>query len=118
MGQFIPRISIVFLVELFAYFFLNLYKSSLAEIKYYQNEMTNIEAQYTALLVALEKDDDQLKADILIQMAKTERNFVLSKGQTTVDLQQRTVDNETMNQFAQWFQKLVPGSTKPPGGGG
>ena len=44
-AHFIPRLSLVVLIEVFAYFFLKLYKSSLSEIKYFQNEMTNAEAK-------------------------------------------------------------------------
>ncbi|GAH06780.1 unnamed protein product, partial [marine sediment metagenome] len=48
-AQFIPRLSLVILIEIFAYFFLRLYKSSLSEIKYFQNEMTNAEAKLAGI---------------------------------------------------------------------
>lgn len=48
-ANFIPRLSLVLLIEVFAYFFLKLYKSSLSEIKYFQNEMTNVEAKLVAI---------------------------------------------------------------------
>jgi len=40
------------LIELFAYFFLKLYKSDLSEIKYFQNELTNVEMRYAAVRLA------------------------------------------------------------------
>jgi hypothetical protein len=47
--SFIPRISLVILVEIFAYFFLRLYKNSIDDIKFFQNELTNIESKQIAL---------------------------------------------------------------------
>lgn len=41
------------MIELFAYFFLSLYRTSLQKIKYFQNELTNIEAKQIALRAAL-----------------------------------------------------------------
>jgi hypothetical protein len=38
--EFSPRLSLVIVVELFAYFFLGLYKSNLQEIKYFQRHST------------------------------------------------------------------------------
>lgn len=51
--HFVPRLTLVLFIEVFAYFFLRLYKSSLSEIKYFQNEVTNMEAKYIALKTAL-----------------------------------------------------------------
>lgn len=44
LSYYIPRVTTIALIETFAYFFLGLYKSNLAEIKYYQNERTTITA--------------------------------------------------------------------------
>ncbi|OOD16220.1 hypothetical protein BWP00_19165, partial [Acinetobacter baumannii] len=51
--KMIPRFLFVVLIELFAYFFLNLYRKSLEDIKYYQNELTNLEAKYLSLQTSL-----------------------------------------------------------------
>lgn len=50
---FVPRISLVVLIEVFAYFFLRLYKATLTEIKYFQNEVTSMESKFLALIVGL-----------------------------------------------------------------
>jgi hypothetical protein len=42
LSYFIPRISTVIFIEIFSFFFLKLYRSNLNDVKYYQNEMTNI----------------------------------------------------------------------------
>lgn len=54
LAYFIPRISTVIFVEVFSFFFLRLYKATLAEEKYYQNEITARTARQTALEAAFE----------------------------------------------------------------
>ena len=106
---FVPRISLVLLIEVFAYFFLRLYKTALTEIKYFQNEITSIEAKFLALTVAAtSKKEDQL-AGVLHQFARIERNFILEKGQTTVELERnrldQQVDDSLMNRLADVLKK-------------
>jgi hypothetical protein len=93
--DFIPRISLVVLIEVFAYFFLRLYKANLSEIKYFQNEITTIESKYLALKVAVNLDEpDQLKI-VIDRLSNTERNFILDKGQSTVDLERARIEQQT-----------------------
>ena len=91
---YIPRISLVLFVEVFAYFFLQLYKSSLGEIKYFQNELTNLEVKYSALRVALGSDDKDLRSAVVTKLSLTERNFVLKKGESTVELEVKKADKD------------------------
>lgn len=93
--NFIPRISLVILIEIFAYFFLSLYKTSLSEIKYFQNEITTIESKYLALKVALHSGKEESLAGIIGQLSATERNFILNKDQSTVDLERAKLDQKT-----------------------
>lgn len=50
--RFVPRISLVLFIEIFAYFFLRLYKEGLSEIKYFQNELTNVDLKFVALVAS------------------------------------------------------------------
>lgn len=95
--EFFPRISLVLLIEIFAYFFLSLYKASLSEIKYFQNEVTSMESKYLALQVAIESDDLKNIAHVVEQLSKSERNFILEKGQTTVDLERSNNEQQATN---------------------
>lgn len=90
--EFLPRLSIVLLIEVFAYFFLSLYKTTLGEIKYFQNEVTSIESKFMALRLAAQSDSDEHLAGAIDNLAKTERNFMLNKDQTTVDLERARID--------------------------
>ena len=73
------------LIEAFAYFFLNLYKQSLSGIKYFQNEITNIETKLTAAVLSLASGNAEQLQHIIQRLADSERNFILEKGQRTVD---------------------------------
>lgn len=90
----IPRILLVVFVEVFAYFFLRLYKNGLSEIKYFQNELTNIESKLIAVEFSLlSQNQDSLKSS-LEALSRTERNFILEKNQTTVELERAKSESE------------------------
>lgn len=93
---YLPRISLVLFIEVFAYFFLKLYKSNLSEIKYFQNELTNIESKFAALSVtgSLERCDSAVYVEVIRSLASTERNFVLKKGETTTEIEKARLDSQ------------------------
>lgn len=100
----IPRVMLVIFIEVFAYFFLRLYKDGLTEIKYFQNELTNIESKLVALEFALVTENQDAMTDVISHLASTERNFVLNKNQTTVELEKA----KSANQMTQTLIKAVP----------
>ena len=57
---FVPRVTIVLVVEVFSYFFLNLYRTGLSDLKFYHNELTGIEARRVAMQFAARSDDKEL----------------------------------------------------------
>lgn len=87
--EFAPRISLVIVIELFAYFFLGLYKNNLSEIKYFHNELTNIESRYLALEEAIGSADMDTVKNIVKEISSTERNFLLKKGESTVSIEEK-----------------------------
>lgn len=102
----IPKISFVLLIELFAYFFLNLYKKSLEDIKYYQNEITNVEAKYLALQMAKSLNNHKMISSILDQLVKTERNFILEKDQSTIELEKERISSSNANNTLQAIKDI------------
>lgn len=90
----LPRIMLVIFVEVFAYFFLRLYKSGLAEIKYFQNELTNVESKLIAVEFSLLAKNQESLVTSLNSLSTTERNFILEKGQTTVELEKAKSESE------------------------
>lgn len=106
--HFLPRLTLVLFIEIFAYFFLRLYKSSLAEIKYFQNELTNVEQKYVALLIAIKYGESAIRNEVISKFASTERNHVLEKGQTTVELEKSRIDKESLSEVAKHMAGLLP----------
>lgn len=91
-----PRIMLVIFIEIFAYFFLRLYKNGLSEIKYFQNELTNVESKLVALELSYLSKNNETMASVIQSLVKTERNFVLENGQTTVELEKAKSESEMM----------------------
>ncbi len=91
-----PRILLVIFIEMFAYFFLRLYKIGLDEIKYFQNEITNVESKLIAVEVAYITKNDEAMKKALNVLVQTERNFILRKGETTVELERAKSESENM----------------------
>lgn len=90
--HFVPRVTLSLFIEVFSFFFLRLYSNSLAEIKYFQNELTNVESRFIALRRAAYASDKTTLSKLLLALASTERNFILKKGETTADLERAKTD--------------------------
>lgn len=107
LGHFAPRLSLAVLIEVFAYFFLRLYKQTLSEIKYFQNELTNIESKIAAAMFALESGNSALLEKVALGLSKTERNFVIDKKQTTVDLERERLSVEGTSQALKIVREVI-----------
>jgi hypothetical protein len=105
--EFLPRLSIILIIEVFSYFFLRLYKSSLAEIKYFQNEATNIEHNFVALEAAISIDDKTLIEKCIHTFLAVERNPVMGKDQTTREIIQETADVQNMPVSPDYLIKVI-----------
>lgn len=106
-SYFLPRTLIVIFIEFFSFFFLNLYKKSLDEIKYFQNEVTNLEAKYLALAIAKQSGNFKLISNALAQLLKTERNFVLKKDETTIELEKNKIEAQSSNSTIQALKDTI-----------
>jgi hypothetical protein len=108
----LPRIILVIFIELFAYFFLRLYKEGLSEIKYFQNELTNIESKLISLEIAYVTNQlDSLKVS-LEALSQTERNFILKKGQTTKELEKEKLESGLAKNIIKMFPNILNNTTK------
>lgn len=87
LSYFVPRTSTVIFMEIFAFFFLKMYRNNLLEIKYYQNELTNIEFKAITLITSLKNDDKDTLKKLVMEFSKTERNFILQKDETTIEIE-------------------------------
>lgn len=90
--QMAPRLSVVILIEVFAYFFLKMYRSNLSEIRYYQNEITNVEMRRAGVFLAVSKAASET---VLEKLCSTDRNFVIEKEQTTQELEKLKIERDS-----------------------
>jgi len=110
--EFAPRISLVIVIEVFAYFFLGLYKSNLSEIKYFHNELTNVESKYIALEEGNAIDDSSIIKDIVKELSQTERNFLLKKGESTTAIEEKRIVLEEQRGFISNLTSTLSNSKK------
>lgn len=90
----VPRFSIAIFVEIFSFFFLKLYKTNLEDVKYFQNERTNIDSKVIALKTSLMLEDSDSLKEIMRNFSTVERNFILKKDETTIHVERIRLDNE------------------------
>jgi hypothetical protein len=67
--HYLPRLSTIVFIEVFAFFFLRLYKSTLADTNYYQSELTYLASIDIALQAAMKTEDPNVMAAVISQLA-------------------------------------------------
>jgi hypothetical protein len=101
------RLTLVVFIEVFAYFFLRLYRYSLFEIKYFQNESTNARFRIIALEACIQNGSKTVVERICMELAKTERNFILKKGETTLSLRQDEIELINDNNVSKLIERIM-----------
>lgn len=106
---YLPRLSVVVFIQLFGFFFLRLYRVSLSDIKYFQNEITNIQQRWLALKYTIINDDKEAAKIIIDKLSATERNFIIKKGETTHDLERLRIDQNDVKELLSSFRNIIQG---------
>jgi hypothetical protein len=91
--HYVPRVAIAISIEFFAFFFLKLYTRALDEIKYYQNEITNLDNKFLAIEAIISSDEKGMLGFIIESLSKTERNFRLQKDESTTEIEMAKIDS-------------------------
>jgi hypothetical protein len=73
---FAPHIVIVLILEVLAYFCMNLHRRGLSDLRYYQNELTNIESREAALHAALLNGNESQVGGLISSLFATDRNAI------------------------------------------
>ena len=105
--EILPRAFLLIFIEIFSFFFLNLYKKSLDDIKYLNNELTNLENKFLALYISKENGNFKLLSSSLNELLKTERNFILKKDETTIELEKNKIEAQSSNNTIQALKDII-----------
>ncbi|MDA9526365.1 hypothetical protein XI06_39985 [Bradyrhizobium sp. CCBAU 11434] len=113
----LPRISATLFIQIFAYFFLLMYRSNLADVRYFQNEMSNLDLFGTGVSMALNEDVSPIQKSVISSLLKMERNRVMNKNQKVItpleDAEAHLKLVATLNQLT---TKLKDAAAKPERG--
>lgn len=104
LAHYLPRITTIIFIEVFAFFFLRLYKSGLQEIKYFQNELTNIVLQQIAIEAAMIQRHNKPLEGIIEQLVKTERNSI---KQLNPKVDENSLSVKDVNSFLETLSKVT-----------
>lgn len=106
-SHFAPRVGLVVFVELLAYFFLKLYKSTLTSVQYYHNELTNIETRKIAAIVAIKHCKEDKIWQTVEYLLKVERNVLVKDKETTIQMEMLKLQSEKDNSDLLSMQGLL-----------
>ncbi|WP_426027221.1 hypothetical protein [Brevundimonas sp. TWP2-3-4b2] len=90
-GAMASKIDLAVTANTFAFFFLATYRRNLTEIKYFQNELTNIESKLIASSISKSNKSVDVKS-VISSFLAVERNFILKRGESTADLTLKSLD--------------------------
>lgn len=76
------------------------------DMKYFQNELTNIESKLISVEYAVATDHSDSLEAALDSLARTERNFLLEKGQSTVELERGKSESDLARDVLRTFPEL------------
>jgi hypothetical protein len=103
LAHYIPRITVAVFIEVFAFFFLKLYRSALIDIKYYQNELTALASVSIAMEGALSLKDKKSLSDVVAVIAKANPNASNPSGEEA----KGPIDVKDVTDLLERFAKVV-----------
>jgi hypothetical protein len=105
--HYAPRLTISIFIQIFSFFFLKLYRNSLEDIKYFQNELTNLHSKFIALEAAMSVGDLEITANAIEKLSSTDRNARLQKGESTVALEILREENRSLTNMLNSAKELI-----------
>lgn len=91
--HWVTRLSLISIVEVFAFFFLKMYRTHLQSIRYFQDELTSIESRKIAMLSSVIHENPEDISKSIECLLNIDRNFKMETSQTTVDLEKLKTEN-------------------------
>ena len=105
LAYYIPRVSVVIFIEVFAFFFLRLYKSTLHEIRLYQLDLTSLALCETAVETAWASADPSAKGVLSSQLLAS----LPSRGLVGDSVGTEKVDAKKLADLLQSFASVTQG---------
>ena len=102
LAHYLPRLSIIIIIEIFAFFFLRLYRNNLAEIKYYNNELTTLSLYRVAVNTFIMYGTDEKQLMLVGKLMDCDRN----KGGWALS-NDNMKDGNSLEAITQIIQELV-----------
>lgn len=105
--EIIPRATISILIEAFAFFFFSQYRKQQEEIKYWNNEKTNLDIKIFALSIAIDDSEIGTKdymRNLITDLIKTERNIFGTTTQPKEDKPKEGQDDKKL--YEDIFSKI------------
>jgi hypothetical protein len=103
------RIILSISIQIFSYFFLSMYRGNTADIKYFQNEMSNLDAKISSALLSEAGDDSSTKRVVIEKLLNDERNRLQTDDQRLVSSDNdTTVFSEVVSKAAHVVEVLKP----------
>lgn len=107
LSHYIPRLGLVLFIEVFSFFFLRLYKTTLSEMRMYQTDLTALTIQRVAVLAGLSAGDSAGAA----ALSKELLTCTSVKQETTTE-QKSDVDPKALAELVQALAKILPAKGK------
>lgn len=107
LSHYIPRLGLVLFIEVFSFFFLRLYKTTLAEMRLYQTDLTALTIQRVAVVAGLSTGDPASAAAVsreLLTFKPATVEPTPGKGED--------VDPKALAELVQALAKVLPAKAK------
>lgn len=107
LSHYIPRLGLVLFIEVFSFFFLRLYKATLAEMRMYQTDLTALTIQHVAVVAGLSTGDPTGAAALSKEL--------LASKPAAAELPKpegHEVDPKALAELVQALAKILPAKAK------
>nr|CBA32536.1 hypothetical protein Csp_D32640 [Curvibacter putative symbiont of Hydra magnipapillata] len=107
LSHYIPRLGLVLFIEIFSFFFLRLYKATLAEMRLYQTDLSTLTIQHVAVVASLSTGDHSGAAALSKELLACKPAVAEPPS-----LKGNEVDPKALAELVQALAKILPAKAK------
>ncbi|EPF5079024.1 hypothetical protein ACSSUQ_003845 [Yersinia enterocolitica] len=101
-------------INLIAFFFIKAYKQGVESTRSINSEIVNIESKRIGLVMAVSYNEKEIIEYAIKNMLSVERNFILNKDQTTIELEKIRKDEEGNVKVQELVKSLIDAIKSKP----